>query len=124
MAEENENKTVSGTTTGQNAGDAAAGTKTSVASKLVSLGDDFIVQAKDGNDEVRFRNEKTVSSALSRLKGANRNFKLGQRCEILVRIVEEAPEPATVTVEMRAEDVGSLPNDAVIKKSEPPPAQP
>lgn len=82
---------------------------------------EFVQMARDGNAEVRLRdarNANSLCSMLSRNNSANKKVEPGASYEMVLRKVKDAPDVATVQVTMRAEDVGSLPNDAVIEKSE------
>lgn len=82
----------------------------------VIVAGEFRAAGIDGEAEARLSDEASVSSAVLRKKEVVKQLEAGATYELVLRKVADAPAPATVTVTMRAEDVGGLPNSAVIEK--------
>lgn len=71
----------------------------------------------EGFDEVRFSNEESQENFVLRLYGSERGkFERGAVYNVSFTKKESAPAGATVIAEVPAEDAGSLPASAEIKK--------
>lgn len=66
--------------------------------------------------EGRLTDEKHGSTFVNRFASANKQLERGATIRLYGEVVADSPAPDPITVEVKPEDLGSLPGDAKVKR--------